>query len=327
MDRLRQIAIGFQQAKILLAAAELRLFDSLRDGSSAAVVAGELHADARAVEIVLDALAAMGLVEKRDGRYFTRPEFQPLLVEDGPSHFVAMLRHQNRLFRHWAFLEERLHGQPLPAGVDVKPSDADHEDFIRAMYAVSHRQADDVVSHIDLEGVRTVADLGGGPGHYLEAFVRRAPGIDAYLVDFAPTLAVAARVQQGRPAWSRVHGIEWDLYRDDAPASLPPLDLAFLSQVVHSDSPEANRACFRRLFAVVAPGGRLIVHERVVEPDRTAPLEAATFAVNMLVMTAGGRSYTAQEIAEWGTAVGFVHERDVRISDRSHLTVLRKPRA
>ena len=324
VDRLRQIAVGFQQAKVLLAAAELRLFDHLEAGASAGSVAAALHADARAIEILLDALTAIGLVEKQGGLYFNRPELAPLLVEAGPTHFVASLRHQNRLFRHWAFLEERVRGQGLPPGVDAKPSAADHEDFIRAMFAVSHRQAEDIVGRIDLAGVTTVADLGGGPGHYLAALLRRAPHVEAFLVDLAPTLAVASRVQAANPDWTRVRCVEWDLYGEDAPASLPPLDLAFLSQVVHSESPESNGAFFRRLFPAISPGGRVIVHERVVEPERTAPAEAALFAVNMLVMTAGGRAYTEQEIADWGTGAGFVFEGGERVSERSHLIVLRR---
>ena len=327
MDRLRQIAVGFQQAKILLAAAELKLFDHLRDGAAAASVAQSLGADPRAVEILLDALVAMGIVDKHGGTYRTRPDLAPFLVEDGATHFVASLRHMNRLFRHWAFLEERVLQQPAPPGIDAAPSPADHENFIRAMYAITHRQAEAVVARIDLDHVRTVADLGGGPGHYLAAILQRVPAAEGYLVDLAPTLAIAQRIQAGNPDWSRVHPVEWDLYSDDPPGALPRLDLAFVSQVVHSESHEANRAFLRRLFPLVSPGGRVVVHERVVEPDRTAPQEAAVFAVNMLVMTLGGRTYTEQEIVEWGTAAGFVFDKGERLSERSCLVVLRKPAA
>ena len=325
MDRLRQIAVGFQQAKILLAAAELRLFDHLRTHAAAAHVAHAIGADARAVEVLLDALAAMGIVDKQGGTYRTQADLEPFLVEDGPAHFVASLRHMNRLFRHWAFLEERVLGRPAPAGIDVAPPAADHENFIRAMYAITHRQAEAVVARIGLSDVRTVADLGGGPGHYLTSILRRAPGADGYLVDLAPTLAIAQRIQAGNPDWSRVRLVAWDFYSDDPPSTLPRLDLAFVSQVVHSESPEANRAFFRRLFPLVSSGGRLVVHERVVEPDRTAPQETAIFAVNMLVMTAGGRTYTEQDISEWGTSAGFVAERGERLSERSYLITLRRP--
>jgi hypothetical protein len=327
MDRLRQIAVGFQHAKILLAAAELKLFDHLRDGVSAPSLADVLGTDPRGTEILLDALVAIGVVDKQNGVYRNRADLEPVLVEDSPTHFVASLRHQNRLFRHWAFLEERVLGQALPAGVDVAPSAADHENFIRAMYAITHRQAEAVVAHIGLDDVRTVADLGGGPGHYLAAFLRRAPHVQGYLVDLAPTLEIAGRVQAGNPDWARVRAVAWDFYRDDSPAGLPRIDLAFVSQVVHSESEEANRALLRRLFPLISAGGRVVIHERVVEPGRTAPQEAAVFAVNMLVMTAAGRTYTEREIGEWGRSAGFVTERGERLSERSFLVVLRRPGA
>lgn len=324
IDRLRQVSIGFQQAKILLAAAELRLFDRLSRGHTAAELAAGTGADARALEIVLDALVAMGLLWKHDDSYVNDPEIGPLLAEDHPTQFVSMLRHQNRLFRHWAFMEERLFGRPLPAGVDAKPDSQSHEDFIRAMYAASHRQARDVVGRLDLSGVRSVADLGGGPGHYLAAFLERSTDIDGYLVDFARTLDVASRVQAGNAHWSRVALVEWDLFADPAPASLPPVDLAFVSQVVHSESEASNRAFFQRLAPVVRPGGRVVVHENVVDPGRTSPQASAIFAVNMLMMTPGGRTYTQQEIAEWAEAAGFRFARGERLSERSYLIELRR---
>ena len=325
LDRLRQIAVGFQQAKVLLAAAELRVFDHLVGGATAPAVARALGADVRATEILLDALVAIDIVGKRDGTYRTRPDLEPLLVEDAPTHFVASLRHQNRLFQQWAFLEQRVLGRPLPEGFDDEPAWADHENFIRAMYAITHRQAAAVVARIGLDDVRSIADLGGGPGHYLAALMRRAPQADGYLVDLAPTLAIASRVQAANPDWARVHLVEWDLYADDPPPALPALDLAFLSQVIHSEPPEANRAFLRRLFPVISPGGRLVVHERVVEPDRTSPQEAAIFAVNMLVMTAAGRAYTEREIVDWAASAGFVTERGERLSERSFLMEFRKP--
>lgn len=325
VDRLRQIAVGFQQAKILLAAAELRIFDQFRSPATADEVAAAIGGGPRAVEILLDALTSMGLLGKRDGRYEVPLDLRGVVRDDHPEHLAAWLRHLNRLFRNWAFLEERVRGAAIPDAAAHR-APGDHENFIRAMFAVSHRQAEDVVGRIDLAGVKTVADLGGGPGHYLAAFLARSPVIEGYLVDFPATLAVAADVQRDNPDWQRVRGVEWDLYGQPAPsAPLPPLDLAFLSQLIHSESAEDNAAFFKRLAAIIAPGGRVVVHDQILDRDKTAPLTAAVFAVNMLAMTAGGRTYTQREVAAWGSDAGLVLERGERISDRSYLIVLRKP--
>jgi roadblock/LC7 domain-containing protein len=75
------------------------------------------------------------------------------------------------------------------------------------------------------------------------------------------------------------------------------------------------------------PRGRLIVHENVVDLDRTTAKEAALFAVNMLAMTAGGRTYTEREIAAWGEAAGFTFASGERIHARSYLLSFRRPPA
>jgi len=330
MERLEKIANGFIEAKILLAAAELRVFDLLvGGGKSAEEVRQALDGDLRGVEILLDALCAMELVRKEGGRYTNHPDCEAHLVEDSPDHYPSLLRHRNLMFRRWAFLEERVRGLPDPDGSPQRPQMHDpeaNENFIRAMYAVAHRGAREVAGRIDMEGVRTLADLGGGPGHHLEAFLHRSPEIEPYLVDLPLTLEVARKVLAASPFRDRIRLVAWDIYADDPPAGLPALDLAFLSQVLHGESETRNRDLFRRLYPVVAPGGRVVVRENLVDQDRTTPAPAALFAVNMLAMTQGGRTFTEAEIAGWGEEAGFAHEGGERIDERSCLVTLRRPR-
>ena len=94
------------------------------------------------------------------------------------------------------------------------------------------------------------------------------------------------------------------LYEFAKTGGLPPFDLVFLSQVVHAEDDAKNRALFAAIAARIAPGGRLVVHERTVEEDRSRPAEAALFAVNMLAMTAGGTTYTARVAAGLTAADG-----------------------
>jgi len=307
VDRLNQIASGFTQAKILLAAAELRLFD--------------------AVAKVLDALTAMELLDKRDGVYRLRAEYEPWLREDSPTCFPALLRHRNHMFRHWARLEQQVTGEAQPPDESDRSvlSDAEMNDnFIRAMYAVGHERAEDVAARIDLDGVHTVADLGGGPGHYLVEIARRSERIELYLVDLPLTLETAARILSDSPFGERIHRVAWNFYDDPPPPELPPLDLVFISQVLHAESAERNRVLLRSLVPLLAPGGRVIVQENVVAADRTAPFDAALFAVNMLAMTAEGRTYTEEEILSWGRDAGLEPGGTERIDDRATLITLRR---
>ncbi len=323
------MAAGFVPAKILLASAELRLFDRLRAGdATAADVAVELGAPARGLEIVLDALVALGLVEKDAGRYRNAPAYEPFLVEDGPTHFVASLRHRNRLFRHWAFLEEVVLGGAKPAALDDRGSLEDpkhNDDFIRAMYAGSHARVASVVDRIDLDGVLQVADVGGGPGHYLAEILRRLPKAQGFLVDLPLTIQAAKRIRADGETRDRTTYVAWDFYADGPPPRLPPLDLVFLSQVVHAACADDNTALFRRLAPLLRPDGRLVVQEHVVDPDRTTPREAALFAVNMLAMTPAGTTYTEAEIRRFAEGAGLLPDGGERLDGRAHLLVYRRP--
>lgn len=329
MDRLEEIANGFMEAKILLAAAQLSLFDHLAGGPrTAAEVARAIGASPRPAEMLLDALVAIGIVDKQEGRYQNLPEYEPFLLDASETHYIGILRHRNRLFRRWAFLEERILGAPLPIAADPREGLTDraaNENFIRAMYAVSHRQVGAVADHLDLTGVRSIADVGGGPGHYLAEFGRRAPSAELYLVDLPLTLEVARKILAGTDAAARLRYVPWDFYEEPRPEGLPAFDLLFLSQVVHAEDDASNRALFAELAAITAPGGRIVVHERTVEGDRSRPYEGAIFAINMLAMTEGGTTYTAEEIEAWGRGAGLTREGVTRLSGRSELITLRKP--
>lgn len=324
MERLQRIATGFMQAKILLAAAELGLFDALApDGADAVHVCAALDADPRGVEILLDALVAMEILTKEAGRYRLPAELEPWLLDDGETHFAAQLRHRNHMFRGWAALEDRVLGRPAPRAQDtprtVIEDERANDAFIRAMFAGGRRQAPAIVDRLPLEGARRVADLGGGPGHYLMEMARRDAALEPWLIDLPLTLETARRVLAGRDEAARVRMISWDFYDDPAPSELPAFDLLFLSQVIHAESPQRNRALLGKLRPLLAPGGRLVIHENVVGPDRTSPPEAALFAVNMLAMTDAGRTYTEAEIGIWLREAGFVMETVERLSGRSVL--------
>jgi len=330
-DKLEQIVNGFTEAKILLAAAELKIFDHLRTpGATAAEVSEKIGGTQRGVEILLDALAAIEVIQKQGDIYSNMPEYEAELVSDSASQRAGMLRHRNLLFRNWAFLEEKVLGKPTPLPPRPNMTDpASNEAFIRAMYFASSQSVPTIVDHIDLHGCRNIADLGGGPGHYLAEFSRRAPEHEPYLIDLPLTLDAARKMALDKDCPKNFHYIGWDFYNDPSPKDLPQFDLIFISQVIHAAGPEANLELFSKLFPLITPGGRVVVHERVVDPGRTTPKDAAVFAVNMLIMTSAGRTYTEDEIVTWAKAAGFVlgPRGSERINERSHLIEFQRPGA
>jgi len=89
-------------------------------------------------------------------------------------------------------------------------------------------------------------------------------------------------------------------------------DLALLSAIIHSNSPEENLDLYRKAFRSLNPGGRILIRDHVMEPGRTRPRDGAIFAINMLVGTSGGGCYTFREIEEGLSQAGFVQIRLIR---------------
>ena len=93
-----------------------------------------------------------------------------------------------------------------------------------------------------------------------------------------------------------------ELVIDDLPDGA---DFAWVSAICHQHSRRHNRELFAKVFRALAPGGRIALRDVVMEPDRTRPLEGALFAVNMLVNTDSGGTFTLAEYAEDLQAAGF----------------------
>jgi SAM-dependent methyltransferase len=330
LDDLHLISNGFIKAKVVLAAAELGLFEiTAGEGVTAVEAAERLDGELRGMEILLDALVAIEILDKRDDRYRLRAELEPLLREDAPSQTVAMLRHRNRMFRDWSRLEDRIRGLGPASGSDreLLHDPRANRDFIRAMLSASGELAPSVVDRIDLAGVRRVADLGGGPGHYAVEFASRNDAIEVWLIDLPLTLETARELEPFGLKHDRVHTTPWDFYGDPPPADLPSFDLVFLSQVMHAESSDRNRALLGTIERLLGSGGRLVIHEFFVDSDRTSPAEAALFAVNMLAMTPGGRTYTVQEVEEWARDAGLDSIGFEQVGERSGLATFRRFRS
>lgn len=327
LDELHRLSNGFTKAKVVLAAAELGLYEiTSGEGVTAGDAARKIVGDPRATEILLDALVSVGVLSKRDDRYRTTAELEPALRDDAPSQTVSMLRHRNRMFRHWALLEDRILGRgPLPGSDRELLHDADaNRDFIRAMVSASGSLASGIIDRIDLTGVRRVADLGGGPGHYAREFAGRHESIEVWLIDMPRTIETAHELGRYAANDASVRTIAWSFYDEPVPLGLPSFDLVFVSQVVHAESPERNRDLFRTVAGLLAPGGRLVVQEFFVGPDRTTPPDAALFAVNMLAMTPAGRAYTVSEVEEWARDAGLEPVGFEQVGERSGLLTLRR---
>ncbi len=324
-QQILDMAASYRPACLLGAAAELDVFTRIGGRSvSADGLAEELEADPRALAILLDALAALGLLEKADGRYTVPAALRPVLAAGTSETVLPMVLHSMNVLRSWAQLAWVVKaGFPAPRTASIRGPQADRDAFVAAMHSISGPIADEVVARLQPLRFTHLLDVGGASGTWTLALLRAVPGAQATLFDLPDAIA-QARQRLGQSEWAgRVTLVAGDFYVDELP---PGADFAWVSAIIHQHGRRENRALFSKVFRALVPGGQIAIRDVVMEPDRTRPVFGALFAVNMLVNTERGGTFTFDEIAEDLQAAGFVRPQlRLRADDMSSVVLADKP--
>ena len=295
---LRRLYLGFMGARVVLTANSLGLFDHLQEARSAKELAGTLKTDARAMEILLDALTGIGLLKKgRDGIYRNAPVSGRYLVRGARLYQGDIIRHAATMWENFSVLDEVVKtGLPARRG---RHEGYHHEAFIMGMHNLTVLRAEGLVKAIGLKGVKTMLDLGGGPGTNAIAMAKK--GVRATVFDLPETVAIAKKVAR-REGARGLGFIAGDFHTDRIGSGY---DLILVSQIFHAFPAGENIALLRKCREALNPGGRVVVQEFPIDESRTAPPPSALFSVNMLVGTERGRCYTPREMKRWLAQTGF----------------------
>jgi SAM-dependent methyltransferase len=303
-EEINEVARSFQPACVLIAAAELDVFGLLARGRmGAGALAARIGADGRALVVLLDALAALGLLVKREDGYEPAAGVGAALTEGSPASVLAMVQHLGNCLRRWDQLARVVKtGAPAEREPSVRREGGDTESFIEAMDEINRALAPGLVEHLEPRRHRRVLDVGGGSGTWTIAFLKAAPALRATLFDLPDVIPLARKRLAAAGLAGRVDLVPGDFYADPLPAGA---DIVWLSAIVHQNSRDQNRALFRKAHAALAAGGRVAIRDIVMDASRTRPPMGALFAVNMLVATPGGGTFTFEELGEDLRSAGF----------------------
>lgn len=305
-EQILEMAAAFLPSCVLGAAAELDLFTLLsRETLTAAEVAGRLSADLRGITMLLDGLAALRLLEKQGDRYSVPETLHPWLSEESPEAVLPMIRHRMTMLRGWSQLAWTAKaGFPAPHQASLRGAMADRAAFVAAMHTVSGPLADPLVARLLPLSFEHFLDVGGASGTWTLAFLRAVPDARATIFDLPDAIEQARQRIAGTQFAERIDFVAGDFYRDPLPAGA---DFAWVSAIIHQHSRAASRELFAKVHAALRAGGQIGIRDIVMEPDRVQPVVGALFALNMLVHTADGGTYTFDEIAEDLHAAGFAN--------------------
>ncbi len=288
------VSSAYWRGCTLQAGVRLEIFTVLADQQlNADAVACLIDADPRGTTYLLDALCAMGLLQKEDGRYGNSPETRQLLCKDSPNYMGHIILHHHQILDGWAQLDVAVKtGAPVPKrsyGEKVE-----RESFLMGMFNLAMALAPGIVEKIDLSGRSRLLDLGGGPGTYAIHFCLANPALHAVVYDRPTTRSIAVAAAKRFDMAERMTFIGGDITCDSIPGG--PYDVAWLSHLLHSNGPEVCQQIIDKCVAAMEPGGLIMIHEFILDDNKDGPEFPALFSLNMLVNNPEGRAYSEGEL-------------------------------
>ncbi len=292
-----------EEANILTSALELRVFTHLEKKlCSASDIAKKLKAPEEGVEALLNALAAIGAARKQKGRFANTSETYKHFCELSPHYKkgTVFLRKENRsewenlinVVKNGRNLEE-FEGDDDPEFRDL---------FTHAMHERSLNYSKPLAEAVARKPVGHIADLGGGPGSYSAAILRKDKKARATLIDRPAAIKVAKEIIGTGALSKRFSFIEGDFFDI---VLKEKYDAVLFSNILHIYNEAENKSLFKRIHKALNPGGRLLIVDLFLNDDQTSPYNAALFSLTMLMYTRTGRTYTFRETEGMLKKLGF----------------------
>jgi len=306
----------FMENRVVFTAVELGIFDFIERMSFdplAEDFSRELQVDPRAVTRLLDCLVAMEFLHKTFEGGYRLTEKGAFLTSTHPYSILPMVQHHCLLWRNWSHLTDTVRHGFNPHRESVLSSPESMQAFIQAMHVVARSLAKSIVASYDASWAKKLLDIGCASGTYTVAFLSAYPHMKAVLFDLPEVIPFAEERMKREGLSNRVSFVAGDFYTDELPKGC---DLAFLSAIIHQNSPEENVELFKKVYRALDSGGRILIRDHVMSEDRTWPPAGTLFALNMLVVTPGGDTYTFSELSTFLKEAGFDNVRLVRSGHR-----------
>lgn len=324
-----QLAWGYAPPLIMEAAVRHRVFDFLNEGpKTVAEVSGASGASLRGLSAIMNALVGLELLSKDSGdRYSLTPESAAFLVSGKPGYQGGFLCHlSGQMIPRWLELTEIVRvGQP-PKAVNREGEGSEFfQQFVEDLFPMGYPAARVLADALGIAGAKQpvrVLDLAAGSGVWSIGLAQASPLVTVTAVDWAGVLPVTRKMAARFGLADRFRFIEGDLASVDFGRDHT---IATLGHILHSEGEQRSRALLRKSYDALAPGGTIVIAEFLVNAERTGSPQGLFFAVNMLIATEEGNTFSFEEIGSWLREAGFENPRTLDAPAPSPLILAKKP--
>lgn len=326
------LGLGFWGAKTLLSAVELGVFTQLAKGPlDLESLARQLGLHQRGARDFLDALVALGLLERNGGAYSNAPDANYFLDRAKPSYIGGFFEMANaRLYPFWGSLTEALQtGKPqneTKAGVE-NPFAALYSDparlrgFMQAMTGLSLGSARAIAGKFPWNRYKTFADVGGAQGGAAGQIALAHPHLAGAVFDLPQVKPVFEEYVGQLGLSDRLRFVIGNFFTDQ----LPSVDVILMGHILHDWGMEEKRALLGKAYEAIAPGGSMVVYDAMIDDERKQHAQGLLSSLNMLIETQAGFDYTAADCRDWMQEAGFREVRSEHLAGPESMVVGVKP--
>jgi ubiquinone/menaquinone biosynthesis C-methylase UbiE len=327
-ERIMQFAWGYAPTLVIEAAVRHGIFDLLdKEALTPTQVARKTGASLRGVSAVLNVLVSLNLLKSKGKRYGLTPESAAFLVSTKSSFYGTFFRHvSDQMLPTWLQLSEVVRNGRPALKVNAQKQGAEFfAEFVESLFPVSFPAASALGRHLNLPKASapiSVLDIGAGSGVWGIALAKQSPHVRIHAVDWPRVLKVTRRVAQKHGLIKRLSTAAGDFFEADFGKGH---QIATIGHILHSEGRQRSRRLLKKTFRALAPGGTVVIQEFIPKDDRTGPPIALIFAVNMLVNTEAGDTFTFAEMSQWLRQAGFRNPRLLDVPSVSPLVLADKP--
>jgi hypothetical protein len=274
-------------------------------------LSGRLGLHARGARDFLDALVALGFLDRKGGVYSNMPASDVFLDKHKPSYIGGMLEMANqRLYGHWTHLTAALRTGELQNEAKSggeSPFVALYADpqrlkgFLRAMTGISHGANMAIARQFPWKQYKSAVDVGTAQGDLISQVALANPHIAGTGFDLPEVAPIFEDYVAENGLAERVKFQPGSFF--DEP--IPKADVVMMGHILHDWDLETKRMLIRKAYEAVPAGGAFIVYESIIDDDRSKNAFGLMMSLNMLIETPGGFDYTGADCVGWMKEAGF----------------------
>jgi ubiquinone/menaquinone biosynthesis C-methylase UbiE len=302
-----EVNFAFAPSLILWTALELGVFTAIENGATSVDrIAATVKCSEKGARRILNCLVAMNFLEKHNESYQLNDLSRDYFLPSSENYVGHLFLSAAQLVRYWLTLPEAVRtGRPTLELFPIEERETYNLQIVEALYQFHKKSAWELARRLPhTPSLSKILDVAAGSAVWSLPFAVQCPQVEVTAVDFPAVLEITRKLARRLRVEERYRFIAGDLREMDFGASR--YDLALLGHICHSEGPRRTEELIQKCFRALRVGGQLLILDYTVDEKRKSDLLALVLALNALLGSEEGDTFTFSEYHTWLRQAGFI---------------------